>query len=1304
MTTPSIPARAVNKAKRVINDPKRLKRELAFVKPMMGIKPKPATAVTCLGANWEDKPDLPVAVLWDFSGWKREYIVSYLPEYRLAFANGRPNVGEVKTELGQDWDIDSVVFIGWGRNFSGAPASYAQKNDIPVFNMEDGFLRSFGPGELHSKPHSLVLDKTGMYFDGTRPSDLETLLNTHDFASDKKLQTQAEAAIAMVKAGKLTKYYPLVESDSELDIDDSQGPATLALLQIETDASIKYGRNSKQGRHNRFSNKKFLTSVAELHKTGQVLYRPHPDSKRYKKAAYPEQHENVSLNKIPDAVSLHDAMAKIGNIHTQTSLAGFEALVMGHDVTIHGLPFYAGWGLATEKMKSERRKAKLSVQDVFAGAYLLYPRYLHPASDELCSFFDVAGYFMVEKVKFGDVLTIPKEVINFEALRGHEKDLPAPLRLLMYLDETPFVGSADTEKVMAIAQKNFKLAEFQQFSQLLIQSSNYDALQQYSNLAVKTFGKEWPKLRRNKTLLYSFLRALGTAQKNSNGRVIDSIDDIGKELIALFDEDSAYLPTVTEYARVQSNNLQYQALENLLNELETAENINHAAAQRLCSLLSARPTRSERNHSRRRALRYRAADQYKNGLSKSYPSRYDLFLNTALYHVALDELSGVKNAYDLHLDMFKGKFSFDHPDFPKWGALKRRHSHFYQLFNYLLKSGEYDLVTKMLDEHFFKSSAKHGSNEQVMMENLRLMIKSAQADYRGYVSDLSVSLPATQKIQTTIIGYSKALKSFGEFHRARDVLQENRDQLKTPEKRVAIETEIDKISFSLRTGQILASYPQPKLPKGVIFLASQTCFNTMAMMTPALLALKKKGYAVINIMQGMAPNDPTGIDYIDQFSACLPATLYQHDLQNPWEVNWEKREVICRDVNYYQGFYERLSTAHRIYHVDINQDAINRDFMTQLRRTDMCISICQRIKDAVVDRDINVAFVTGNSHVTPFSGIRDFCRAADDPRLAFINCNVAYESYFSNLGSKFASTMCVTDMTLHKDRRAPFMALGEDFEAWYAENKNNSEFKERADKMIKVNRNSSTDNSTEKELIKFFKAQKKAGKKIVCCFGKVPVDLNVPYDGGPAHQDMADWITHTAKICGESQDIILLVKPHPHELRPEIALDLIGGFHDLIDTEIKPNVKLLGHRDINVHALAPYLDLAVLWNGSSSLELTALGIPVMMCSHFGNHDYPVDLIYPKSRKQYETYLKAGNYKTPSASLRKKAAFLISYMGTEEISILNEYALRQVTNDKVGIPRWREDKIAEFLEHGDPKMDLIAMRIVEKFEGKPPRRS
>ena len=506
-----------------------------------------------------------------------------------------------------------------------------------------------------------------------------------------------------------------------------------------------------------------------------------------------------------------------------------------------------------------------------------------------------------------------------------------------------------------------------------------------------------------------------------------------------------------------------------------------------------------------------------------------------------------------------------------------------------------------------------------------------------------------------------------------------------------------KVAFCRRTSEILNSVPQPGLPKGVIFIASQTCFNTLAMMAPALVELKKRGYAVVNLVAGMTEHQPVGLDYIDRFAGAIPLDLVTRGWQCSWRVDWDSKRVEALGINFYQGFYERLSTASRRYFVNLSDAQQRSNFMSQLQRSDTCLRICEDIRASVLSRGLACSFVTGNSHVTPYSIFRDFARHHDHPRMNFINCNVAYESYFTNLGSKFANTMCVTDMTLHPLIRAPFLARKDQFEDWYARNSHNNELAVKAESLINVNRVGSVDSQSDATLLQELESAKRAGKRIICAFGKVPVDLNVPFDGGPAHSDMADWLNHTIEVCGRTDDIFLLVKPHPHELRPEIALDLVEGLHDLVTGQLPRNVRLLGHRDINVHALAPYLDLALLYNGSSALELTAMGVPVMMSSHFGRHDYPIDLLYPESREQYAAFLSGGNFRHPSDELRKKAAFLICYLGSEEISINNRYSVRQITNDKIGIPRWREVEVRAFLEKGDPLMGLIAERIVQKFE-------
>ena len=68
-----------------------------------------------------------------------------------------------------------------------------------------------------------------------------------------------------------------------------------------------------------------------------------------------------------------------------TSLAGFEALLRGKPVTTYGQPFYAGWGLTEDLCPVPRRTRRRSLDELVAGALILYPRYLDPVTGLRCT-------------------------------------------------------------------------------------------------------------------------------------------------------------------------------------------------------------------------------------------------------------------------------------------------------------------------------------------------------------------------------------------------------------------------------------------------------------------------------------------------------------------------------------------------------------------------------------------------------------------------------------------------------------------------------------------------------------------------------------------------------------------------------------------------------------------------------------------------------------------------------------------------------------------------------------------------------
>ena len=304
--------------------------------------------------------DKPVVTL-GFSAWKRRNATPFLtgPAGRPAHVGGLQNAVQIAAATGSRLAV-------WGMR----DASAAEAQGIEVLRLEDGFVRSVGLGLRHAPPASLTVDRQGLYFDATRPTDFEALTREAAFP-DALLERAAFLRRRIVELG-ITKYN-LAHS---APLPETPKPRILVPGQVEGDQSLRYGSPEVK------TNAALLRAVRARHPEAFILYKPHPDVLTGMRQGAVDA---ATLADCADAVAADSAaeacLEWADRVETMTSLMGFEALLRDLPVTAFGRPFYAGWGLTeTPSDPAFSRGRTLSVDALAAAALILYPRYVDPVT------------------------------------------------------------------------------------------------------------------------------------------------------------------------------------------------------------------------------------------------------------------------------------------------------------------------------------------------------------------------------------------------------------------------------------------------------------------------------------------------------------------------------------------------------------------------------------------------------------------------------------------------------------------------------------------------------------------------------------------------------------------------------------------------------------------------------------------------------------------------------------------------------------------------------------------------------------
>jgi capsular polysaccharide export protein len=292
----------------------------------------------------------------------------------------------------------------WGHGMSDGNIESLQtalRDDAEVVLMEDGFIRSCDTWCGKSIPrykeaYSILFDTSAYYFDATRISNLEKMLNDFDLVITDEQRAEARRLIDKIVKNKVSKYnhqpinIPLI---GRLGV-----PKVLVVDQSYGDFSIKLGLADD------ITFEKMLQKAIAENPEADIIVKTHPDTiagkRGEKKGYYQDLQEHDNIYKMTEPINPYSLMDVCDKVYVCTSQFGIEALMTGKEVHVFGMPFYAGWGLTIDEQHLERRTNMRTIEELFYIFYCMYTHWVDPESQSITTIDKVIDKMILLREKY----------------------------------------------------------------------------------------------------------------------------------------------------------------------------------------------------------------------------------------------------------------------------------------------------------------------------------------------------------------------------------------------------------------------------------------------------------------------------------------------------------------------------------------------------------------------------------------------------------------------------------------------------------------------------------------------------------------------------------------------------------------------------------------------------------------------------------------------------------------------------------------------------------------------------------------
>ena len=423
----------------------------------------------------------------------------------------------------------------------------------------------------------------------------------------------------------------------------------------------------------------------------------------------------------------------------------------------------------------------------------------------------------------------------------------------------------------------------------------------------------------------------------------------------------------------------------------------------------------------------------------------------------------------------------------------------------------------------------------------------------------------------------------------------------------------------------------------------------------------------------------------------LDTMYFQDNDISGTEIDIPGKKIICRGMNIYQPIFEIVSRYQFTYNYNYDTDAWARYKTDSLIRVyNAFFRYAEEVEKWAVKNHKRVFFISNAPHIHYAAAFRIYCEEKGFRNgLNYICTSPGYDNYFLNASDPRSETTTALNLTRNLNARNSFLGTAEGFERYYENNKwRLPEIRQKMQKHLEAQRGRDRLRvlyEAKQDTLERIRKAKEEGKTIILLNGKVIIDLAVKYTQGCVHSDMREWITHAVDFANRNSDrVLLLIKPHPHENRVDLTLtsEKIDDLRSLIDTEMGESVIYLDNDMFTNSELTPYMDVGLVWNGTSSLEFTAQGKKVLVADVWGHYDYPIGFVFPKTLEEYESYMLDPSLIEEREDISDRAITFLEYMGSDDVRIRNLYSQTTLMNFHQFDSSIDADAVDEFVRNGN----------------------